>query len=256
MRPRLVRYCSASRLSMKFAPSKAALGCGACELTPTEPKNSATGSSAQKSMAAQDNCTLTVSDGPRLAPVLLLHGGEIALALERREQARVHVILHPLAAAGELRQDVRGARLGDFDVGRRLRLEVVVGDVEDFQIGDLEFLGQDVFRARRVAEREIVAFDRSLQESGEHIAPARDVASPHHDRAEHPWNLLGYEIDENVDALLARQARERLVKRRGFDLARLHRAEAARAAAIFLQRHGAAREAEPRQRQRNGGIAL
>src|SRR5262249_25281835 len=62
MRPRLVRNCSASRLSMKFAPSKAALGCGACELTPTEPKNSATGSSAQKSMAAPDNCTLTVSD--------------------------------------------------------------------------------------------------------------------------------------------------------------------------------------------------
>src|SRR6516165_6731248 len=38
------------------------LGCGACELTPTEPKNSATGSSAQKSMAAPDNCTLMVSD--------------------------------------------------------------------------------------------------------------------------------------------------------------------------------------------------
>jgi hypothetical protein len=47
---------------MKFAPSKAALGCGACELTPTEPKNSATGSSAQKSRAAPDNRTLTVSD--------------------------------------------------------------------------------------------------------------------------------------------------------------------------------------------------
>src|SRR5262252_4817864 len=50
------------RLRMKFAPSRAALGCGACELTPTEPKNNATGSSAQKSMAAPDNCTLMVSD--------------------------------------------------------------------------------------------------------------------------------------------------------------------------------------------------
>src|SRR6516164_8176014 len=141
--------------------------------------------------------------GPRLALVLLLHGREVALASQRREQARVHVILHLLAAAGELRQDVPDARLGNFDVGRRLRLEVVVGDVEDFQIGDLEFLGQHGFRAPLVAEREIIAFDRSLQESDEHIAPAGDVASPHHDRAEHPRNLLGHEIDENVDARLA-----------------------------------------------------
>src|SRR6476619_1136714 len=62
MRPRLVRNCSASRLSKKFAPSTAALGCGACALTPTEPKNSATGSSAQKSIAAPDSCTLTVRE--------------------------------------------------------------------------------------------------------------------------------------------------------------------------------------------------
>src|SRR4051794_41747523 len=31
----------------------------------------------------------------------------------------------------------------DFEIARRLRLEVVVGDVEDFRVGDLEFLGQD-----------------------------------------------------------------------------------------------------------------
>src|SRR6516225_3357187 len=85
---------------------------------------------------------------------------------------------------------------------------------------------------------------------------AGDCALPHHDRAEHPRNLLGHEIDENVDALLARQARERLVKRRRFDLARLYRVEAAHAAARFLQRHVVAGEAEPRQRERDGGIAL
>jgi hypothetical protein len=52
MRPRRVRNCSASRLSMKFAASCAALGSGACALMPTEPKNSATGSSAQNSIGA------------------------------------------------------------------------------------------------------------------------------------------------------------------------------------------------------------
>src|SRR5262249_58219887 len=102
-------------------------------------------------------------------------------------------------------------------------------------IGNLEFLGEHGFRAPLVAEREIVALDRSLQESGEHIAPAGDVAAPHHDRAEHPWNLLGHEIDENVDALLARQARERLVKRRRFDLAPLYPLQAAHPAALFPQ---------------------
>src|SRR5262249_57274454 len=100
------------------------------------------------------------------------------------------------------------------------------------------------------------AGEGSLEEWGEHSAPAGDVAAPHHDRAEHPWNLLGHEIDENVDALLARQARERLVKRRRFDLTRLYRVEAVQAAAIFLQRHVVAGEAEPRQRERDGGIAL
>ena len=51
----------ASALSMKFAASSAALGCGALALMATCPKNRATGSMAQKSVGAPDSFMLLVS---------------------------------------------------------------------------------------------------------------------------------------------------------------------------------------------------
>src|SRR5229473_1668366 len=94
---------------------------------------------AANSSAAMARMPVVIAASP-LALVFLRHRREITFGAQRIDEARVDIVLDLLAAAGELRQDVVGARPRDLDIGRRLRLEVVVGDVEDFRIADLELL--------------------------------------------------------------------------------------------------------------------
>src|SRR5262245_23110623 len=155
---------------------------------------------------------LCACDWLSFALIFLLHGREKTFAAERVQQAQVDVVLDLLAAAGKLRQEVLGALARDLEIGRRLCLEVGIGDVEDFRIGDPELPGEHRLGAGLVREREIVALDRALEEACEHVAPG--VAAPRHDRAEYPGDLLRHEIDEDVDALRAREAGGRLVDRR------------------------------------------
>ena len=97
----------------------------------------------------------------------------------------------------------------------------------------VQLLRQHLLRALLVGEREIVALDRRLEEPLELVALARVLqrAGAHGDAAEQPRHLLGGEVDQDVDALFAREGGERLVEHRGLDLARLHRGEPRRSAA-------------------------
>src|SRR5438874_6945160 len=74
--------------------------------------------------------------------VLLLQLREKTFPLDLVEQARVDVIVEPAAVAWELRQDVLGALLGRVEIGRRLRLEVVVGDVDHARRRAMQLLGK------------------------------------------------------------------------------------------------------------------
>ena len=157
--------------------------------------------------------------GSPLARVFLRHRREVPVGPKRLEQTGIHVVLDLLAAAGELGENILRALPRDFEIARRLRLEVVVGDVEDFRITDLEFLGQDLFRALLIGQREIVAFDRPLEETRKHIGPAGDIGSTYDDRAEHPRDLFGHQIDQDGDTLSTGEAGDRLVDGRRFDFA-------------------------------------
>src|ERR1700730_878021 len=141
---------------------------------------------------------------------------------EAVENTGIDVIAHLAAAARELRQDVFRAGPGWFQIGRRLLPEIVVADVDDPGIGDLELLGQDLLGALLVAKRQVVALDGGLEKPRQCIAPALERVAPDGDAAEQPRNLRGHEIDHHVDALLARQAGERLVERGGLDLSRFY----------------------------------
>src|SRR5262249_30897724 len=91
--------------------------------------------------------------------VFLLHLREETLALDLIEQARVDVILEFAAAARELGENVLGALLRRLEVGRGLRLEIVVSDVKDAAAGAVQLFRQRLLRARGVGEREVVALD-------------------------------------------------------------------------------------------------
>src|SRR4029078_3905557 len=114
----------------------------------------------------------------------------------------------------------------------------------------------DLLRAFLIGQREIVAFDCPLEEAGEDVGPAGDIGSTYAERNEHTRDLFGDKIDEDADTLSAGEAGDRLVDRCGFDLARLHGVEPARAAAFLFRRYIPAGDPESRQRERDGGIAF
>src|SRR5580704_12425 len=191
-----------------------------------------------------------------LQAVFLFHRREEAVVLQAVEQAAVDIIADLLAGVGEQFEDVLRALYRRLEVLRRLLLEIVVGDVENFGAGDLEFLRQHLLGALLVGERDVIAFDARFKKARQQIAARGDVVLAHDDAAEQPRNLVGYQIDQHVDALFARRRRDRLVDRRGLDLARLHRLEPLRAAAIFLDDHVVAGQPELLQGQRHRRIAF
>src|SRR6185437_9549018 len=70
--------------------------------------------------------------------VLLFKRREHAFVLQRIEQAQIDKIADVPADIGKLFEDVLRAFARRHEVLRRLLLEVVVGDVEDFRILDLQ----------------------------------------------------------------------------------------------------------------------
>ena len=63
-------------------------------------------------------------------------------------------------------------------------------------------------------------FDRCLDEPHDEITSARQIPSTHNDAAEEPRDLLAYQIDHHIDALLTRLTRNRLIDCGRLDLAR------------------------------------
>ena len=90
--------------------------------------------------------------------------------LQRVEQACIDIVADFLADIGKLLEDVLRARDRGFEILRRLRLEVVVGDVEDFRIADLQLLRQYFLGALLVGERDVIALDARLEKAREQIA--------------------------------------------------------------------------------------
>ena len=190
-------------------------------------------------------------------PIFLLQRREEVGLAQFHQHAAVDVVGGIAAAvAGADLEHVLDAGHGDVHVGRRLRAEVLVADVDDLLVLDLQLARQHRLGARGVGEREVIALDHRAQEAHRELAALLQVAAPHHHAAEQPRDLLGGEIDQDVDALLARLAGGRLVDRGRLDLAGAHRGEPLGAAAVFLHRHVGARHAEALQRQRHGGIAF
>ncbi len=188
--------------------------------------------------------------------VLLFHRGEKSLVLERAEQARIQVSADVLINVGELLEDVLRALQRRLEVLRRLRLEIVVGDVEDFRTADFQLLRQYLLGALLVRDRDIIAFDAGLEEAREDVAARRYIVMAHDDAGEQPRNLVGNEVDQHVEALFTGERGERLVDRRRLDLTRLQRFDAAHAAAIFLDGDVVALQAKLLQGERHRRIAF